>query len=76
MSNTEENNFEQIEIDPNNPPKVVCPKHGEVNSAYVFRVNMPEFGYEKKSYCLVCAVEYLSMVASEIEYQMPEEKKQ
>jgi hypothetical protein len=25
---------------------------------------------------LVCAVEYLSMVASEIEYQMPEEKKQ
>ena len=48
------------------PPKVICEKHGEINDAYAFRVNMPEFGYEKKTYCLVCAIEYLSMVANEV----------
>lgn len=48
------------------PPKVICEKHGEINDAYAFRVNMPEFGYEQKTYCLVCAVEYLSMIANEV----------
>lgn len=56
------------------PPKCVCPKHGEVRDEYVFRVNMPEFGYEKLSYCLVCAVEYLSMIAQEIQYVPQDEE--
>jgi hypothetical protein len=54
------------------PPKCICPKHGEVRDDYVFRVNMPEFGYDKLSYCLVCAVEYLSMIAQEIKYELDE----
>jgi hypothetical protein len=73
---TDEKQLEFLEVDPNNPPKVICPKHGEVRDEYVFRVNMPEHGYEKKSYCLVCAIDYLSMIASEVEYQLPEETKQ
>jgi hypothetical protein len=56
------------------PPKCVCPKHGEVRDDYVFRVNMPEFGYEKLSYCLVCAVEYLAMIAQEIQYVKQDEE--
>jgi hypothetical protein len=51
------------------PPKMFCEKHGELNDAYAFRVNMPEFGYENKTYCLVCAIEYLSMVASEVTFE-------
>jgi hypothetical protein len=51
------------------PPKVICEKHGEINDAYAFRVNMPEFGYDHKTYCLVCAVEYLSMIASEVKFE-------
>jgi hypothetical protein len=50
------------------PPKCVCPKHGDIRDDYVFRVNMPEFGYEKMSFCLVCAVEYLAMISQEIQY--------
>lgn len=56
------------------PPKCICPKHGEVRDEYVFRVNMPEFGYNKMSFCLVCAVEYLSMISQEIEYKLDEEE--
>lgn len=51
------------------PPKLFCEKHGEINDLYAFRVNMPEHGYENKTYCLVCAVEYLSMIASEVEFR-------
>jgi hypothetical protein len=51
------------------PPKMFCEKHGELHDAYAFRVNMPEFGYEHKTYCLVCAIEYLSMVASEVTFE-------
>jgi len=73
---TQENEFpsiEDVEIKTtslnNLPPKVICEKHGELNDAYVFRVNMPEFGYEKKTYCLVCAIEYLSMIANEVTFE-------
>lgn len=54
--------------------KCYCEKHGEINDAYVYRVNMPEYGYNKVSYCLVCAVDYLAMVASEVTYEIDEEK--
>lgn len=54
---------------PQTLPKMFCEKHGELNDAYAFRVNMPEFGYENKTYCLVCAIEYLSMVASEVTFE-------
>lgn len=57
------------------PPKVICEKHGEINDAYAFRVNMPEFGFEQKTYCLVCAVEYLSMIANEVAIVPQEETK-
>lgn len=50
------------------PFKVICEKHGEINDAYVFNVNMPEHGYEKVSYCLVCAMDYLSMIATEVTF--------
>lgn len=56
------------------PPMVICEKHGEINDAYAFRVNMPEFGYEQKTYCLVCAVEYLSMIANEVSIVPREEE--
>lgn len=56
------------------PFKLICEKHGEIPDDYVFRVNMPDFGYEKKTYCLVCAIEYLSMIASEVTYVPNEEK--
>lgn len=54
--------------------KCVCPKHGDVGN-YVYRVHMPEFGQERMTYCLVCAVEYLSMIAQEIKYVPVEESK-
>lgn len=56
------------------PPQLVCPKHGEINDLYAFRVNMPDFGYENKHYCLVCAIEYLSMIANELEFKEREEE--
>ena len=52
--------------------RCVCPKHGDVGN-YVYRVHMPEFGQERMTYCLVCAVEYLSMIAQEIKYETIEE---
>jgi hypothetical protein len=68
--------METTNVEIKNPPKVVCPKHGEIRDDYVFRVNMPEHGYENLSYCLVCAIEYLSMIAQEVQYvpQNEEEK--
>lgn len=76
---TQENNefpsIEDVEIkttQPQKPPKVICEKHGEINDAYAFRVNMPEFGYDHKTYCLVCAVEYLSMIANEVTFEEQE----
>lgn len=72
---TQENEFPQIEdveiksTKQQLPPKVICEKHGEINDAYAFRVNMPEFGYENKTYCLVCAVEYLGMIANEVTFE-------
>lgn len=56
--------------------KCVCPKHGEVNDAYVYRVHMPDFGYDRVSYCLVCAIDYLAMISNEITYEPIEEEKQ
>lgn len=56
------------------PFKLICEKHGEIPDDYVFRVNMPDFGYDRKTYCLVCAIEYLSMIASEVTYAPNEEK--
>jgi hypothetical protein len=56
------------------PFKLICEKHGEIPDDYVFRVNMPDFGYDRKTYCLVCAIEYLSMIASEVTYVPNEEK--
>lgn len=71
-------NIEDVEfktVDLKKPPfKLICEKHGEIPDDYVFRVNMPDFGYEKKTYCLVCAIEYLSMIASEVTYVPNEEK--
>lgn len=76
---TQENNdfpsIEDVEIkptQPKKPPKVFCEKHGEINDAYAFRVNMPEFGFERKTYCLVCACEYLSMIANEVTFEEQE----
>lgn len=66
---------EYKEVISNKPPfKLICEKHGEIPDDYVFRVNMPDFGYDRKTYCLVCAIEYLSMIASEITYVPNEEK--
>ena len=48
--------------------KCICPKHGDVGN-YVYRVHMPEFGQEHMHYCLVCAVEYLSMIAQEVKLE-------
>jgi hypothetical protein len=56
------------------PFKLLCEKHGEIPDDYVFRVNMPDFGFDRKTYCLVCAIEYLSMIASEVTYVPNEEK--
>lgn len=56
------------------PFKLICEKHGEIPDDYVFRVNMPDFGFDRKTYCLVCAIEYLSMIASEVTYVPNEEK--
>lgn len=57
------------------PFKLICEKHGEIPDDYVFRVNMPDFGYEQKTYCLVCAIEYLSMIANEVTYVSNDEEK-
>ncbi len=73
--NTEFPSIEDVEIktaEPKKPPKVICEKHGEINDAYAFRVNMPEFGYDHKTYCLVCAVEYLSMITNEVTFEEQE----
>lgn len=64
-----ENSFAEEQVS-YKPPKCICPKHGEVRDEYVFRINMPEFGYEKMSFCLVCAVDYLSLIAQEIRYEL------
>jgi hypothetical protein len=53
--------------------KLVCEKHGEIPDEYVFRVHMPDHGYDRKTYCLVCAIDYLSMIAAEVEYVPLEE---
>lgn len=72
---TQENDFpsiEDVEIKQQTnelPPKLICEKHGEINDLYAFRVNMPEFGFDHKTYCLVCAVEYLSMIANEVTFE-------
>jgi hypothetical protein len=59
----------------NERPNVVlhCEKHGEIREEYVFRVNMPDHGYDRKMYCLVCAIDYLSMIASEVQIVPVEE---
>jgi len=58
------------------PFKVICEKHGEINDAYIFNVNMPEHGFDKVSYCLVCAMEYLQMIATEVTFVPNEENKE
>jgi hypothetical protein len=55
-----------------NPPNVVCDKHGEIGN-YVFRVHMPEFGFENEHYCLVCVAEYLQMITAEVKLVPNEE---
>lgn len=64
------------EVKQEKPPKfkVICEKHGEINDKYVFNVNMPEHGFERVSYCLVCAMEYLQMIASEVQIVPVEEE--
>lgn len=77
--NIEDVDFKEVQSEPTTikekPPfKLICEKHGEIPDDYVFRVNMPDFGYDRKTYCLVCAIEYLSMIASEVTYVPNEEK--
>lgn len=63
------------ETQPQKPPfKIICEKHGEINDAYIFNVNMPDHGFNKVSYCLVCAMEYLQMIANEVTFVPNEEK--
>lgn len=64
--------METEKINLEKPPKTVCPKHGEVGD-YVYRVHMPEFGMEHMTFCLVCAAEYMSMVAQEVQYVKQDE---
>jgi hypothetical protein len=71
--NIEDVNYKEVTTTA--PPfKMMCSKHGELHPDYAFRVNMPDQGYDRKTYCLVCAIEYLSMIANEVEFVTNEEK--
>jgi hypothetical protein len=75
--NIEDVDFKEVataQVQQKPPFKLICDKHGEIPDDYVFRVNMPDFGFDRKTYCLVCAIEYLSMIASEVTYVPNEEK--
>lgn len=71
-------NIEEVKTTDNNERpnvRLVCEKHGDLHDEYVFRVNMPDHGYDRKMYCLVCAIDYLSMIASEVEVVPLDEEK-
>lgn len=72
--NIEDVDYKEVNTKNKPPFKLLCEKHGEIPDDYVFRVNMPDFGFDRKTYCLVCAIEYLSMIASEVTYVPNEEK--
>ena len=67
--------FKEKVVTNERPFKIVCEKHGEINDADVFNVNMPEHGFDKRSYCLVCAMEYLQMISNEVMFVKNEETK-
>lgn len=67
--NIEDVDYKEVTTATTAPPfKMLCAKHGELHPDYAFRVNMPDQGYDRKTYCLVCAIEYLSMIANEVEF--------
>jgi hypothetical protein len=53
-------------------PKVICEKHGDVG-AYHFTLHAPEFGYDQAHYCLICAMDYINMIAQPVKAVYPED---
>jgi hypothetical protein len=53
-------------------PKVMCEKHGDVGPHH-FTLHAPEFGYDQAHYCLICAMDYINMIAQPVKAVFPED---
>jgi hypothetical protein len=53
-------------------PKVICEKHGDVGPHH-FTLHAPEFGFDQAHYCLICAMDYINMIAQPVKAVYPED---